>query len=341
MQEVYCKNENNQSLLSIASQNGQIDMVQLLIDKGIDINASDKEGNTALHMAAINGHKDIAQLLVAEGADINSRNKDGHTPLFASIKFRQKNIAEFLLNEGAKIDISTNYGNSPLVAAISNDMIEIAEMLISKGANLNTQNVDGHTPLHIAYNDTKMIKLLLSAGAKYDIKDNYGNSALHYVSNDIISNKLNDVLSEADIKKIIEEKSKLNQTVSSTNRLYDFKTIGYITGGVIGTTGAALLINNIPYLKELSLIATTASAVGMTAISILGGGYIGSVIENSRFSKTVTNSQTMQQTMDAKVMQQSTEKDNHISKASLGQIAPSNVHNKSLIDRNLHNRSPL
>jgi ankyrin repeat protein len=43
-------------------------MVQLLVEKGVDIEARDKYGWTALHEAASSGHETTVRLLVEEGA---------------------------------------------------------------------------------------------------------------------------------------------------------------------------------------------------------------------------------------------------------------------------------
>ena len=44
--------------------NSVIKTIKLLIEKGIDINQSDRNGWNALHIASRQGHKDIVQLLI-------------------------------------------------------------------------------------------------------------------------------------------------------------------------------------------------------------------------------------------------------------------------------------
>ncbi|KOR31084.1 hypothetical protein TI04_02620, partial [Achromatium sp. WMS2] len=66
--------------LAIAAEAGHLDIVQLLIDKKADINATDRVGFTPLHMAAQKGHRDVAQFLLEHGANVDIRNHAGSTP---------------------------------------------------------------------------------------------------------------------------------------------------------------------------------------------------------------------------------------------------------------------
>lgn len=58
-----------------AAQYGDLDKVEKLIDRGIDL--KDKSGYTALHYAARNGHVDVCKLLLNKGANVNAVTKSG------------------------------------------------------------------------------------------------------------------------------------------------------------------------------------------------------------------------------------------------------------------------
>jgi ankyrin repeat protein len=55
----------------VACQNGHINIIKLLINKGIDINIKNNDGLAGLYSACKNGHIDIVKLLIDKGADIN------------------------------------------------------------------------------------------------------------------------------------------------------------------------------------------------------------------------------------------------------------------------------
>ena len=67
-----------------ACNHGNLSIVELLLDRGADINDSGGphcRATTPLHDATQNGHVEVVKLLIARGASVSQSNKDGHTPL--------------------------------------------------------------------------------------------------------------------------------------------------------------------------------------------------------------------------------------------------------------------
>jgi ankyrin repeat protein len=58
-----------------------IEAIQLLLDRGIDINAVANDGQTAVHGAALQGYDDVIRFLAAKGAKLDTPDKDGFTPV--------------------------------------------------------------------------------------------------------------------------------------------------------------------------------------------------------------------------------------------------------------------
>jgi len=77
---------NEESLLFLAVKQGNKEMVELLLDKGADVNAPAAGGYTPLHAAAQNGQEEIILLLLKNMADINAVTDDGQSPLELAIK---------------------------------------------------------------------------------------------------------------------------------------------------------------------------------------------------------------------------------------------------------------
>ena len=56
-----------------------IDIANMLISKGANIDVMDKYGNTPLHIASECGSKDLVRHLISRGANKDAKNIDGKT----------------------------------------------------------------------------------------------------------------------------------------------------------------------------------------------------------------------------------------------------------------------
>lgn len=79
-----------------------IDMVELLIKHGANVNAKQMQGVTPLHSAAHNGQTKLSKLLIDNGADINAKMDNGQTPLFMANEKNFQETAELLIKHGGQ-----------------------------------------------------------------------------------------------------------------------------------------------------------------------------------------------------------------------------------------------
>ncbi|KAI9340187.1 ankyrin repeat-containing domain protein [Zopfochytrium polystomum] len=82
--------------LLFAVRNGNIGVVQVLLDYGAWVDSKDDDGRTALHNACDYGRAGIAQVLLMAGADINARTLTNLTPMDYAIVKEHEDVVEVL-----------------------------------------------------------------------------------------------------------------------------------------------------------------------------------------------------------------------------------------------------
>jgi ankyrin repeat protein len=89
--------------LHFAANTGQHkEVAELLLAKGVDINAKADDGWTPLHLAARSGNKEVVELLIFKGADIGAKDSSGKTALQWAVKYRHGEVDGMLRKAGAK-----------------------------------------------------------------------------------------------------------------------------------------------------------------------------------------------------------------------------------------------
>ncbi|MYC77091.1 hypothetical protein F4X10_15105 [Candidatus Poribacteria bacterium] len=99
------------------------DEIQQLLALGADINIQNYKGKTGLHYAAKAGFLNVINLLIENGADLDALDNDGETPLFEAIRStiksgeKQRSALEALLIKGANPNVKNRKGQTPLRVA--------------------------------------------------------------------------------------------------------------------------------------------------------------------------------------------------------------------------------
>ncbi|KAH8987328.1 ankyrin repeat-containing domain protein [Lactarius akahatsu] len=140
-------------------KDGGAGIAQLLLERGVDVNALDEHQNTPLHSAAFRGVLEIVKVLLDHGAIVDAENDEGKTPFNLVLRgdfgdYDRVGIARLLLERGADVNARKKNNTTPLYSAIFNSAtfygwVEIAQMLINRGAIADAKNDKGETPLNL------------------------------------------------------------------------------------------------------------------------------------------------------------------------------------------------
>jgi len=156
----------------------------ILMDAGADVNARGNGGfhKTPLGIAIENRQMDVIELLLRAGANVEARDEHGRTMLIQKAREDLEAI-RILLEIGADIDARDDNGRTALISVFTThgygDYTENVRFLVNAGVDLDTRDKDGETALMYAIRRRKfeVARILLAAGADPEIRDNRGRSA--------------------------------------------------------------------------------------------------------------------------------------------------------------------
>ena len=176
--------------LSVAAYAGSFKALQLLLEAGADVNASERGGSAPIYQAARSGCEDCITALIKAGANVNTTDETGRSPLMKATErspnLKYSTAVRCLIEVGADVNITDQYDNTALIIAAravdktskNSPDDELARVtciraLLQGGAHVNKRNQTGFNALqlHLAdcykiCEDTTMV--LYAAGEKLE-----------------------------------------------------------------------------------------------------------------------------------------------------------------------------
>ena len=165
----------NYKKLLLAASEGKEQVVQMLIDAGVNLNRAYDEyeyGLTPLHLAASEGKEQVVKLLIAAKAHLNSADDGGNTPLHLAAWKGHEAVVKMLIKAGADLNTADDDGETPLFQAAGEGQVKVVQMLINAGADLNKEDDEGKTPLFQAASEEKeqVVEMLIKARAEWNLQ---------------------------------------------------------------------------------------------------------------------------------------------------------------------------
>ncbi|XP_030569705.1 protein TANC2 isoform X2 [Drosophila novamexicana] len=153
-----------------------------LDDLSVNVNGLEpSSGELALTAAARHGCTDAVNILMSRGAQIDARNRQGYTALWLAVKEGHWSVVEQLLQRGALLDEPLGQARkTPLMIAAEEGHLELLELLLARGATLEAEDHEGFTALSWAClrGHLAAARCLIEHGCNRQHEDHKGRTAL-------------------------------------------------------------------------------------------------------------------------------------------------------------------
>jgi len=182
------------------------------------IDLKDKNKFYPIHYAILFNNKKILELLLEKGTDINQKDGNGNTPLMTSIKLKNNKISKFLIeNKKININMINNIGETALHIACNYEQDTIVELLLNhEDIDINIQDLQNkYTPLMyaVSLNNFLITQMLINhKKINFLCQDVAGNTAYHHGINEDVSEDLIKILDEK-----LEDKTETKNIYNLTN----------------------------------------------------------------------------------------------------------------------------
>ncbi|WP_125721841.1 ankyrin repeat domain-containing protein [Flavobacterium ustbae] len=188
------QNKAGQNVLHIlAGKPNQTDIIKYFLDKGVDVNKADKEGNTPVMAAASAREIAVLELFLPKAKNVNAQNVKGESALTKAVQYGTPEAVNLLLAKGADVNVKDKDGNNLGVYLVQSyrpagkektatDPFDVkAKLLQDKGLNLAAPQKDGNTLYHVAItkNDVDLLKKITDLKVDINAKNKDGLTALH------------------------------------------------------------------------------------------------------------------------------------------------------------------
>ncbi|TYJ50727.1 hypothetical protein E1A91_A01G229500v1 [Gossypium mustelinum] len=161
--------------LAAAAQLGDLNALRLALD---NINGSIDEpvedGDTALHLTCLYGYLPCVQLLLERGANLEAKDEDGAIPLHDACAGGFIEIVQLLLDRASNsgclkrmLDSVDAEGDTPLHHAARGEHAEVIRLLLANGASPTKTNTYGKIPQELAEPETEAWRVFEAAASAH------------------------------------------------------------------------------------------------------------------------------------------------------------------------------
>uniref|UniRef100_A0A8D2B6H4 Ankyrin repeat and death domain containing 1B n=1 Tax=Sciurus vulgaris TaxID=55149 RepID=A0A8D2B6H4_SCIVU len=193
-------NNMNRTALHFAVGGNHLSAVDFLLNHKARVDIADKHGLTVIHLAAWSGSFEIMLMLVRAGADQRAKNQDGMNALHFAAQNNNVHIVEYLIQDLHLKDLNQpdETGRKPFLLAAERGHIEMIEKLIFLNLHTLEKDKEGNTALHLAamHGHSPAVQVLLTQWQEVNETNELNVSVLQIATRNGHTSLVNFLLSE-------------------------------------------------------------------------------------------------------------------------------------------------
>ncbi|WP_299522996.1 ankyrin repeat domain-containing protein [Winogradskyella sp.] len=259
--DIKSTDNNGNGIFNYAAKGGNVQFLNLLIEKGLPYKNLNSKGGNAVIFASqgLRGRKNTLetyQFLESKGIAINVVGSGGKNPLHnIAYDSEDLDLFKFFIENGVDINLQDENGHSPFINAASRNSLDVVTFLLQYVKDINMVNTDGRSALAMAVsrNDIEVVNFLLKKGANVSTIDKEGNSLVYELLNNYRSNDT--ATFDAKLKLLTEAGLEMSKVQGQGKTLYHL----------------AIEKNNIDLLKrvhEFKIDVNTKNNDGLTPLHL-------------------------------------------------------------------------
>lgn len=184
-------NDGETPLHNIAFRTKNPAVYAFFIERGVDINQEDADGNTMFLNATRGGNTAIVWAYMDQVSDLNHTNKDGHSALTFAVRSNQPELIQKLIDAGAETAVIDKAGNNLLAHLFEryttqkqDAFLQSLGLLITNKVDVHAAQADGNNLIHIAVDkgDVFLLDQAVALGVDINAKNENGLTPLHFAA---------------------------------------------------------------------------------------------------------------------------------------------------------------